>query len=73
MDSSLILYFLPLAVITAIYLARQRRIHAHHLHALEETVAAGMTEPASLHPLIDASQMLGLRRLRQSLPGDIAP
>ena len=60
MDSwSLVLYSLPLAVITAIYLARQRRTHARHLHALEETVAAGMTEPASLHPLIDASKCLG--------------
>src|SRR5450432_648691 len=60
MDSwSLVLYLLPLAVITAIYLSRQRRIHVRHLHALEETVAAGMTEPASLHPLIDASKCLG--------------
>jgi thioredoxin reductase (NADPH) len=46
-------------VITAVYLSRQRRVHAHHLHAFEETVAAGMTEPASLHPLIDASKCLG--------------
>jgi thioredoxin reductase/ferredoxin len=60
MDSwSLVLYFLPLAVITAIYLSRQRRTHTRHLHALEETIAAGMTEPASLHPLIDASKCLG--------------
>ena len=59
MDPSLILYFLPLAVITAIYLWRQQRVHAHHLRTLEDTVAAGMTEPASLHPLIDASKCLG--------------
>ena len=60
MDSlSLVLYILPLAVITAIYLSRQRRTHTRHLQVLEDTVAAGMTEPASLHPLIDASKCLG--------------
>jgi thioredoxin reductase (NADPH) len=57
--SSLAVYGMPLVVIVAGYMRRQRRIYARHLHTLEETVAAGMTEPASLHPLIDASRCLG--------------
>ncbi|HWJ34157.1 MAG TPA: NAD(P)-binding domain-containing protein [Steroidobacteraceae bacterium] len=56
---SLAVYIVPLAVFIAVYLWRQRRTHTRHLHTLQETVAAGMTEPASLHPLIDASKCLG--------------
>jgi thioredoxin reductase (NADPH) len=55
----LALYCLPLVVILAIYVARQKRIHQRSRRAQEETVAAGLTEPASLHPLIDASRCLG--------------
>ena len=70
---SLALYGLPLVAILGIYLWRQRRIDARHRRAHEESIAAGMTEPASLHPLIDPSQMSRLRSVRQSLPGAAAP
>jgi thioredoxin reductase (NADPH) len=53
------LYCLPLVVILAIYLARQRRVHRHSSRVQHETVSAGLTEPASLHPIIDASRCLG--------------
>ncbi len=56
---SLGVYAVPLAGITAYYLMRQKRVHTKHLQVLEDTVAAGMTEPASLHPLIDPSKCLG--------------
>jgi thioredoxin reductase/NAD-dependent dihydropyrimidine dehydrogenase PreA subunit len=56
---SLALYGLPLVVILAVYFWRQRRTHAHNLRVQEETVAAGLTEPASLHPSIDPSKCLG--------------
>jgi len=60
MDSlSLALYALPLLAILAAYMRRRRRIDRHHRHAHEESIAAGMTEPASLHPAIDASLCLG--------------
>jgi thioredoxin reductase/ferredoxin len=59
MDVSLAIYGVPLAVITAYYVLRQRRTHARHLRTLEDTLAAGMTEPASLHPLINESKCLG--------------
>jgi thioredoxin reductase (NADPH) len=59
MDFSLVIYAIPFAVITAIYIWRQRRIEGRHRQTLEDTVAAGMTEPASLHPLINDSKCLG--------------
>jgi thioredoxin reductase (NADPH) len=57
--SSLAVYALPLVVILAAYLWRQRRTHVRHLRVLNETIESGMTEPASLHPLIDPSKCLG--------------
>src|SRR5271157_5177729 len=56
---SLALYGLPLLAILGFYAWRQRRIDARHRRALEESVASGMIEPASLHPLIDPSKCLG--------------
>jgi len=61
MDSlwSIALYGLPLAVTLAVYLRRQQRIAGRLRQVQEEAVSAGMTEPASLHPLIDSSKCLG--------------
>jgi thioredoxin reductase/ferredoxin len=56
---SLGVYAVPLAVMTAYYVRRQRRIESAHRQTLEDSVAAGMTEPASLHPLIDPAKCLG--------------
>ncbi len=56
---SLVVYSAPLAGITSYYVVRQRRTHNKHSRIMQDAVAAGMTEPASLHPLIDASKCLG--------------
>jgi thioredoxin reductase (NADPH) len=53
------LYCLPLVAIMAVYVTRQRRIHKRSRLVQEEMVSAGLTEPASLHPTIDASRCLG--------------
>jgi thioredoxin reductase (NADPH) len=55
----LALYAVPLLAIVAAYVRRQRRVHEHHRRTQEEFIAAGMTEPASLHPVIDAALCLG--------------
>jgi thioredoxin reductase/NAD-dependent dihydropyrimidine dehydrogenase PreA subunit len=56
---ALLLYALPFVIILLVYLLRQRRVHARHLAAHQESIAAGLIEPASLHPLIDESRCLG--------------
>src|SRR5258707_3174997 len=58
MDVGLV-YGVLLLTIVAVYVRRQRRIHARHLRTQEESIAAGMTEPASLHPIIDDALCLG--------------
>ena len=52
-------YGLPVLAILGVYLWRKHRRHARHRRIFEESVAAGMTEPASLHPLIDTSKCVG--------------
>jgi thioredoxin reductase (NADPH) len=53
------LYCLPLMLILGVYLLRQARTHQRSRRAQQDTLAAGLTEPASLHPVIDSSRCLG--------------
>ncbi len=56
---SLVLYGVLIFAFVAVYLGRQHRMHVRGLSAQKDTIAAGMTEPASLHPIIDPSRCLG--------------
>ena len=52
-------YGLPLLLILSYYLFRKTR-HSKHSHTIHtDAVAAGLTEPASLHPIIDPNKCLG--------------
>jgi thioredoxin reductase (NADPH) len=55
----LALYVMPLLFIYAWYLWRRRAKESRYRATLEDSVAAGLLEPASLHPMIDASQCIG--------------
>jgi thioredoxin reductase/NAD-dependent dihydropyrimidine dehydrogenase PreA subunit len=56
---SLVIYAMPLLAVTAYYFRRQKKIQAGYQRTLQDSVASGMTEPASLHPLIDPIKCLG--------------
>jgi thioredoxin reductase/ferredoxin len=56
---SLILYIAPLALIWVWYARKRRRDHQASLSALQESVEAGLTEPVSLHPVIDPNRCIG--------------
>lgn len=54
-----LVYVLPMALIWLAYgWARRRRSHAS-LVVLEDSVSAGLIEPASLHPVIDPAKCIG--------------
>ena len=57
--SALFFYVVPLAIILAVYLRRRARAHAHHTLRLREAIDAGLTEPPSLHPVIDPNRCIG--------------
>ncbi|HEX9183777.1 MAG TPA: NAD(P)-binding domain-containing protein [Burkholderiales bacterium] len=53
------LYAVPLLAAFGVYFYRRARAHAQHSGQLEESVQAGLTEPASLHPVIDPNRCIG--------------
>ncbi len=54
-----VVYLLPLAVIWGYYLGRHKRREAANTATLAEAKEAGLTEPVSLHPVIDPNQCIG--------------
>lgn len=65
-------YLLPLALILVGYGLLRSRGNRRALAAWEEAQAAGLTEPASLHPLIDPSACIGCGSCARACPeGDV--
>jgi len=59
-DHSLLLaYAAPLTLIWGWYLARRQRRERTSLAVREQSLAAGLAEPASLHPVIDTVRCIG--------------
>lgn len=56
---SLLLYISPLAAIWIWYARKRRRDHHSSVAALEESIEAGLTEPVSLHPVINPNRCIG--------------
>jgi thioredoxin reductase len=57
--SSLFLYLLPLLLVLVMYMRRHKRRERGHVTELKAAVEAGLTEPATLHPVIDPRRCLG--------------
>ena len=55
----ILLYLIPLLIALGVYFHRRARAHARHSEQLEESVEAGLTEPASLHPVVDPNRCIG--------------
>ena len=52
-------YAVPLIVVWTIYLGMRKKVDTHSRSTQAEAKEAGLTEPASLHPLIDPVKCLG--------------
>jgi len=59
MDYYFALYAAVLIALWVFYGRRRRRIQREHTEQLEQSVAAGLAEPASLHPVIDPLRCIG--------------
>lgn len=55
----LLAYGTPLALIWGWYLGRRRRAEQRHVAVRQQNAEAGLAEPASLHPVIDAGRCIG--------------
>ncbi|MFZ5522476.1 MAG: NAD(P)-binding domain-containing protein [Pseudomonadota bacterium] len=54
-----LLYVLPLVLVLFFYLRRHSRRHKVHKETLRENITAGLTEPATLHPVFDPNICIG--------------
>ena len=57
--SMLLLYAIPLLIAFGVYFRRRTRSGAQHAEQLRESVTAGLTEPVSLHPVVDPGRCIG--------------
>jgi len=53
------IYGVPVGVALLVYLRNQRARAEVHQELLQESIASGMTEPPSLHPVVDTSRCIG--------------
>jgi thioredoxin reductase (NADPH) len=71
-DPLLAVYAIALVAIWTIYLVARKRTHHRSLARRAEFVEAGLTEPTSLHPLIDPVSCLGCGACVRACPeGDV--
>lgn len=54
-----LIYVLPLLIIWLFFSLRRAKQHNEHKEIHQESVEAGLTEPASLHPVIDSTKCIG--------------
>src|SRR5690348_6552670 len=55
----LMLYGLPLAAAVLVYVWQRRARERHSLEVLRKAEEAGLTEPATIHPVIDPNICVG--------------
>lgn len=55
----LVIYASPMAAFLFVYGKRRRRHHRKSIEVRDEAIEAGLTEPASLHPVIDPKKCVG--------------
>ncbi len=72
MDAALLAYLIPALPIWAAYGAIRRNNRKRYLAIHEEAQEAGLTEPPSLHPVIDALKCIGCSSCIKACPeGDV--
>jgi thioredoxin reductase (NADPH) len=54
-----IIYLAFILVVIVFYLKKKRNTHLKSVSVLEEAVESGLTEPVSMHPVIDTDQCIG--------------
>ena len=59
LDIKLVMYFVPMLMIWVLYLRRQRNRQEQVIALRDAARRDGLTEPASLHPIIDPVRCIG--------------
>jgi len=64
----LLIYATPTAICLIVYTKRRRVHHLQSMAARDEAIAAGLIEPASLHPVIDPNKCVGCSACIEACP-----
>ena len=67
-DAKLLFYVIPLLLLIVWTVGNKRREHAENMASFEENKKSGLTEPASLHPVIDPLKCLGCASCVKACP-----
>ena len=68
LDAKLLFYFVPLVLLIVWTIGNKRREHSENMASFEENKKSGLTEPASLHPIIDPRKCLGCASCVKACP-----
>lgn len=61
-------YVIPVVVVSVWVTMRKKRLVEHNRAILEDNVRSGLTEPASLHPVIDGHKCIGCGACAEACP-----
>ena len=61
-------YLAPLALLVTVYILRWQRREARASAALQQSVKSGLTDPPSLHPVIDPDKCIGAGGCTRACP-----
>jgi thioredoxin reductase/Pyruvate/2-oxoacid:ferredoxin oxidoreductase delta subunit len=64
----LYLYAAIVLVVTVFYVRRQKRVHQSTVAELQESIASGLNEPPSLHPVVDPTRCMGSGACAKACP-----
>ena len=65
-----LLYLAFALLVLALYIRRHQRIHRTHGAILQESIANNLTEPPSLHPVVDPTRCMGGGACTKACPED---
>lgn len=66
--STLLLYAIPLLIVFGFYFRRRARYRTQHAEQFRESVTAGLTEPVSLHPVVNPGRCIGSGACAKACP-----
>lgn len=64
----LYLYLALTVMVMVFYIRRNRRVHSSTVAVLKESIASGLTEPPSLHPVVDPTRCMGSGACAKACP-----